>query len=196
MNFGLFTNWFDMALVSQTEMNINATAPTIIYFAPKSIWVLAYEWCGDPFCYMTSGDLTDANGWSSPQSLLSGPFGLDETLIGDSTDMYLFFVGDNGHVYQASMPIEDFPSSFGTSYTVVVNGTTDEVYEAVEVYTVQGQNQHLLIVKAVGENGRYFRSFTATSLDGSWTPQATSEAAPFTSKANSATWTNYIVAVT
>ncbi|KAK5115888.1 hypothetical protein LTR62_000344 [Meristemomyces frigidus] len=176
MNFGLFTDWSAMGTATQNGMTSGTVAPTLFYFKPTGVWVLCYQWGSTAFSYRTSVDPTNANGWSAEKPLFTGTapgaaYGpIDQTVIGDDTNMYLFFAGDDGSIYRASMPIGNFPGSFGSASQTIMTDTTEKLFEAVQVYKLKGQTKC-----------------------GTWTVQAGSESAPFAGKANSgATWTSDI----
>ena len=176
-----FPDWPQMATATQTPLPYGGVAPTLIYFRPKNIWVLMYEWGPWSFTYLTSTDPTKPT-WQGPYKLYDGA-SIDETVLCTSTTCYLFFANDDGTVHRASMAIGDFPGAF-TNATTILTDTRENLFEAVQVYTVKGTNQYLMLVEAMGTSGRYFRSFTATDLGGTWTPLAATESNPFAGKAN------------
>lgn len=188
--FMVFNDWPDASVAAQTKLSTGAVAPTFFYFAPKNQWILAYQWCSAKFCYATSTDPTNASSWSFGHVLLSeditdatyGP--IDQTLICDDTKCYLFYAADNGHIYRASMAIADFPSRFSASTSIISESPT-LVFEAVQVYAVKGTGKFLMIVET-NTSPRYFRAYSADSLDGTFTviPGASSLATPFAGKSN------------
>jgi hypothetical protein len=190
-----FSDWPQMASATQTPLPYGGVAPTLIYFRPKSIWVLMYEWGPYSFTYLTSTNPTSASSWAGPFNLYQGD-SIDETVLCTSTTCYLFFANDDGTIRRASLPIGSFPGTF-TDATTIMTDTKANLFEAVQVYTVKAASpQYLMIVEAMGSAGRYFRSFTATDLGGTWTPLAATESNPFAGKANvtfsSGAWTSDI----
>jgi hypothetical protein len=200
MVLGPFSEWSDMASVDQIQLPDGVAAPTLFFFQPGNIWVLAYQ--GGPrdyaMSYMLSSDPTDAKSWSFAWPLwkIRPPaFPIYPTLIGDSTNMYLFWIDYHvNKMFRSSQPNQFFPRGFSYQADVVMKNFEETARLAgVQVYSVKDMAQYLMIVEVIGDNGRFYRSFTSTSLDGSWLPQATSESSPFAGKANSgAAWTDHI----
>lgn len=170
----------------------STVAPQVFYFAPQNLWYLIYQWGAR---YSTNPDINDPNGWSAPRSLLTGEptNALDFWVICDDTDCHMFFSRDDGVLYKSKTPIGSFPSFNG--YEVVMSEPSPGLlFEASNVYKVDGKDQYLLLVEAYGP--RYFRSWTAESLDGPWAPLADTQQSPFAGAANVTfdgnAWTNDI----
>ncbi|MEH0580990.1 non-reducing end alpha-L-arabinofuranosidase family hydrolase [Streptomyces sp. B21-108] len=163
-------------------------APQVFYNTQQRLWYLVYQ-TGNA-SYSTNPDINNPNGWSAPRNFYSSMpdiirqnigngFWVDMWVICDSANCYLFSSDDNGHLYRSQTTVGQFPNGF-TNTVIAAQDSKYNLFEASNVYKVQGANQYLLIVEAIGSDGRrYFRSWTSGSLAGSWTPLAASENNPF-----------------
>ncbi|MEU6668002.1 non-reducing end alpha-L-arabinofuranosidase family hydrolase [Streptomyces sp. NPDC046727] len=181
-------------------------APQVFYYAPQKLWYLVYQ-TGNA-SYSTNPDISNPNGWSAPRNFYSSMpdiirqnigngYWVDMWVICDSANCYLFSSDDNGHLYRSQTTLSQFPNGFTNTVVAAQDSNKYALFEASNVYKVQGSNQYLLIVEAVGSDGRrYFRSWTSGSLAGSWSPLAASESNPFARAGNvtfpSGAWTKDI----
>ncbi|WP_327725858.1 non-reducing end alpha-L-arabinofuranosidase family hydrolase [Streptomyces europaeiscabiei] len=180
-------------------------APEVFYYAPQRLWYLVYQ-TGNA-SYSTNPDISNPNGWSAPRNFYSSMpdiikqnigngHWVDMWVICDSANCYLFSSDDNGHLYRSRTTVGQFPNGF-TNTVIAAQDSKYAMFEASNVYKVQGSDQYLLLVEAIGSDGRrYFRSWTTSNLAGSWTQLAASENNPFAKSNNvtfpSGSWTRDI----
>ncbi|KUI98248.1 non-reducing end alpha-L-arabinofuranosidase family hydrolase [Vibrio sp. MEBiC08052] len=190
-----FSDWRQAGSANQVDMSTtragNTVAPQVFYFEPEKRWYMIYQWGAK---YSTNTDISNPAGWTSPKPLLRNGLsnGIDYWVICDDNYCHLFFSGDDGKLYRSKVSIGNFPNFSG--YEVVMQDSVARLFEASNVYKVEGTNKYLLLVEAYGP--RYFRSWTSTSLDGPWTPLADTQSNPFAGAANvsfpSGKWTDDI----
>jgi GH35 family endo-1,4-beta-xylanase len=187
-----FSDWAQAGSAAQTPFQGtrmgDAVAPQVFFFRPQNRWYQITQW---PASYATTTDVGSPSSWSAKQRLLQGePAGaLDYWVICNETHCHLFFSRDDGVLYMSKTTIGNFPNFSG--YTEVMRDNRGDgasfLFEAPNVYKVDGTNQYLLLVEAYRSPGygpRYFRSWSSTSLDGPWTPLADTEENPFAGNNN------------
>ena len=182
-------------------------APQVFYFRPQSMWYLVFQ--SGPPQYSTNPDITNPAGWSRPNNFFgavpdvvtaNGKGGwLDFKVICDSANCYLFFSDDKGTFYRSQTTLANFPSGFGNTVVAMRDAEAGRLFEGSNVYSMKGTGHYLALVEAFDANSayhRYYRSFTAPALDGTWTPLQAEFSTPFASTANvtfpSARWTEDI----
>jgi hypothetical protein len=189
-----FTDWSQAGSATHFYLDRSAigagyrAAPQVFYFAPQNLWYLVYQ--NGNAAYSTNSDISNPNGWSAPRNFYSSMpdiirqnigngFWVDMWVICDSANCYLFSSDDNGHLYRSQTTVAQFPNGF-TNTVIAAQDSRNNLFEASNVYRVQGSNQYLLLVEAIGSDGRrWFRSWTSGSIAGSWTPLAATESNPF-----------------
>jgi endo-1,4-beta-xylanase len=196
-----FADWSQAADAPQYFLDQNPgigtgyrAAPEVFYFAPQKRWYLVYQ-TGLP-SYSTTTDPTRPETWSAtknfqetmPQIIadnIGEGFWVDMWVVCDRANCYLFSSDDNGHLYRSQTTVRDFPNGFGKTVIVLSDPNRFNVFEASNIYRIKGTNTYLLVIEAIGSDGRrYFRSWTANGIDGDWTALANTEANPFAGGGN------------
>jgi endo-1,4-beta-xylanase len=173
--------------------NTYVAAPQLFYFAPQSKWYLVFQ--SGPPMYSTNDDPGKPANWTRPAAFFSkepaiitqnGGW-LDFWVICDTTRCHLFFSDDHGRWYRSTTAIGSFPSGFSDPTIVMQDADAGHLFEASNVYKIGGSNKYLALVEAYDSTSnwrRYFRSWTADSLDGPWTALQDTGTAPFAGPSN------------
>ncbi len=191
------TDWSDVTAARKVAADSNPNlapykaAPQLFFFSPRQEWYLVYQIDNQVPAYSTSSEPTGVMSWSAPTEFMDVPpdvegLGWDYWVICDETNCFLFFTRANGVLYRAQTTIDAFPDGFRADTTVEVmrDLNVNALYEGCSVYRIAGTEKYLLLVEAFGSNGRYYRSWTSTGLDGEWAVLAADDSNPFVSRNN------------
>jgi hypothetical protein len=190
-----FTDWSQAAAAPHVYLDRTPigtgyrAAPQVFFFAPQNLWYLVFQ-TGNA-SYSTNPDISNPNGWSAPRNFYSSMpsiiaqnigsgFWVDMWVICDSANCYLFSSDDNGHLYRSQTSLASFPNGFTNTVIAMQDSNRNNLFEASNVYKVAGRTQYLLLVEAIGSDGRrYFRSWTSSAITGPFTALAATESNPF-----------------
>ncbi len=184
--------WYHM---DQTPgFNTYVAAPQLFYFRPGKKWYLVYQ--SGPPMYSTTDDPADPTSWTAPAPFFAGTPAiitqngggwLDYWVICDAASCYLFFSDNHGRWYRSKTSITQFPGGFEEPVVAMQDTNSGRMFEASNVYKLNGTNQYLAIIEAFDQtsnNHRYFRSWIADTLDGEWLPWQASGSFPFAGERN------------
>jgi endo-1,4-beta-xylanase len=194
MVYTSFADWADASKATFYYMgktpgfDTYVAAPQLFYFTPKKKWFLIFQ--SGPPMFSTADDPGDPSKWEPPQPLCPktpsvveehGGW-LDFWVICDSELCHLFFSNDHGRWYKSKTTIDRFPRGFGEPVVVMDDPEAGRVFEASNVYKINGTGKYLALIEAFDKSSswhRYFRSWTADSLEGPWTVMHDDASSPF-----------------
>jgi endo-1,4-beta-xylanase len=155
--------------------------------------------------YSTADDPGDPTKWTPPTPFFSatpsiitqnGGGWLDFWVICDAASCHLFFSDNHGRWYSSKTSIGQLPKGFAEPVVVMQDANAGRIFEASNVYTMNGTGQYLALIESFDQtsnNHRYYRSWVSNSLDGPWLPWQASGSYPFAGPSNvtfsAAAWT-------
>jgi endo-1,4-beta-xylanase len=174
--------------------NTYVAAPQLFHFTPQNKWYLVFQ--SGPPMYSTADDPGEPTKWtrpapffaSTPAIITQNGGWLDFWVICDSAFCYLFFSDDHGRFYKSKTAVSNFPRDFDEPVVVMQDAEAGRLFEACNVYKAKGTtNRYLALIEAFDRTSnwkRYFRSWTAESLDGPWLPLHDTGTSPFAGRSN------------
>jgi endo-1,4-beta-xylanase len=192
----------------------NSTAPHLFFFRPHQKWYLFYG-CydrnrppGGP-AFSVLEDVDQPEQLTAPELLFKElPPSLPPTrlkwldfwVIAAGDQVHLFFTTDEGHLLRCRTTVSRFPRGW-SDVEVVLREGKHELFEGSCTYRMGEHGDFLTIIEAIdtkNQGSRYFRAFTAPSLDGPWASLGHTGRNPFAGLANVtfdngiAPWTQHI----
>lgn len=173
-----FEDWDDAPDAELTYIDVNPAlegyhcAPHLFYFTPHDKWYLVFQSQQPQYC--TTDDITRPETWTAPKDFFpelpaSTPrLPIDYHLISDDTHVYMFFTGDDGNFYRCRTTIDEFPNGMSDP-EIAIQENRNDLFEGSITYKIKGQDKYLTLIEALSP-ARYYRAWTADSLDGEWTP--------------------------
>nr|WP_246280702.1 non-reducing end alpha-L-arabinofuranosidase family hydrolase [Cellulomonas humilata] len=201
MVYTSFSDWSQASSATQFYLDRSGigtgyrAAPQVFFFAPQNLWYLVYQ-TGAGGSYSTTSDISNPSSWSAPKNFYSSQpqiirdnigngYWVDFWTVCDTARCYLFSSDDNGHLYRSETSLGSFPNGFTNTVIAMQDSDRYRLFEAANIYKIAGQNSWLMVHEAIGTDGRrYFRSWTAPSITGSWTALADTESNPFARASN------------
>jgi Glycosyl hydrolase family 62 len=162
-------------------------APSVFYFRPQKKWYLIFQYSDSSQDrsrkpgFSTNADIGKWQDWTKPAPLFAEPGQLvkdwiDFWVICDEAKAYLFFTSDDGRMWRSDTKLDDFPHGWSKPALIL----QADIFEASHTYRLHGRQQYLTIIEAIGPNGRrYYKSYSAETLDGKWEPEAATWERPF-----------------
>ena len=202
-----FKDWSDAPKASLTVLpNYDGffCAPQVFYFTPHKKWYLicqavANDW--EPkyqpaFC--TNTDVGNPDGWTKLKPLwdVKPPkvkSWLDFWIICDEAKAHLFYTSMDGKMWRAETALAKFPHGWSEP-VIALEG---DVFEASHTYSLKGSGKFITLIEAQNGHGwRYYKSYVADKLDGTWKPIAAEKDSAFASMKNveqgSSKWTDAV----
>ncbi|KAF2015664.1 glycoside hydrolase family 62 protein [Aaosphaeria arxii CBS 175.79] len=197
----------DFFYLDQSAIGVGyRAAPQVFYFEPHGLWYLVFQ--NDNAAYSTNKNISDPSGWSAVTNFydkrpavidknIADGYWVDMWVICDDENCHLFSSDDMGQLYRSQTKLTDFPRGFDSNNTVIAKSDKRfDLFEASNVYRIEN-GSYLLIVECIdAEEHRWFRSWTAESLEGPWDELAATNENPFARRNNVAfsgpTWTKDI----